>query len=310
VAVVVPCHDEAASITRVVIDFAAALPGAQIYVYDNASSDQTSALAEQAGAIVYREPRKGKGNVTRRMFADVDADVYVMVDGDGTYDASSSPKMLDLLLHDRLDMVVGTRQPVADDANVYRKGHSTGNAAFSRALNAVLGGCFTDIFSGYRVMSKRFVKSFPIQSTGFEIETELSAHAVEVGAAYAEVPTAYGSRDDGSSSKLRTYRDGTRIMFTLIRLFEAMRPLQFFAICFALLTAVAFALGIPVVNDYARTGLVLRFPTAILAMSVQIVAFLCLTSGVILKSVRRARQEARRLVYLQHRAPSSIDSRS
>ncbi|MGH9076823.1 MAG: glycosyltransferase family 2 protein [Acidimicrobiales bacterium] len=307
VAVLVPCHNEEASIARVVTDFAAALPTADIFVYDNASSDDTFGCAVSAGAVVYREPRPGKGRVVRRMFADVDADVYVIVDGDSTYDAAAAPQMIELLRRNRLDMVVGARHPVVGDSGVYRKGHSTGNAAFSRAMRALLGGGFTDIFSGYRVMSRRFVKSFPVQSTGFEIETELSAHAVEVNAACAEVSTAYGSRGGDSASKLRTYRDGTRILLTLLRLFEAMRPLQFFGICFTLLTAVALVLGVPVIGEYARSGLVLRFPTAILAVSVQVIAFLCLASGVILKSVRRSRQEARLLAYLHYPAPPGPD---
>lgn len=299
IAVLVPCHNEGHAVASVVNGFRAAIPTAVIYVYDNASTDATAAKAREAGAIVGFEARRGKGNVMRRMFADVDADVYVMVDGDGTYDPSSAPKMIEMVLEQRLDMVVGARRPVADDGGiVYRKGHTTGNALFTKILKALVGGEFTDIFSGYRAMSRRFVKSMPVHSSGFEIETELSAHAVEVDAACAEVQTAYGSRLDGSTSKLNTYRDGLRIAGTILRLFESIRPLQFFSLCFAVLTAVALILGIPVIEEFARSGLVERFPTAILAVSVQIVAFLCLASGTILKSVQRARQEARRLAYL------------
>jgi glycosyltransferase involved in cell wall biosynthesis len=298
VAVLIPCLNEAASIGRVVRDFRSALPDASVHVCDNASTDDTAACALQAGAMVTREPRRGKGNVVRRMMADVDADVYVMVDGDGTYEASAAPPMVARLTHEQLDMVVATRQPIPDSGVVYRHGHATGNTAFSRALRNELGGSFTDVFSGYRVMSRRFVKSFPSHSTGFEIETELSAHAVDIGASCAEIPTAYGCRDDGSESKLNTYRDGFRILFHLIRLVESMRPLQFFTFWFLVLTAIALALGIPVVGEYERTGFVARFPTAFLAASLQVVAFLSLVSGVILNSVRVTRQEAKRLAYL------------
>lgn len=303
VAVLVPCHNEEQSVGSVVRSFHAVLPDAEVYVYDNGSSDATSKVAAAAGAIVCREPRLGKGNVMRRMFADVDADVYVVVDGDGTYDARSSAAMIELLLRDRLDMVVGSRQPIVEETDVYRRGHTAGNVAFSRLLRALLGGGFTDIFSGYRVMSRRLVKSFPVQSAGFEIETELSAHAVEVGAACAEFPTAYGNRTEGTASKLHTYRDGFRILVSLVRLWEAMRPLRFFALGFGLLTIVSIVLAIPLISEFERTGLVARFPTAILATAIQIVAFLSLVCGIILKSVRRARQEVKRLAYLQYPPP-------
>jgi hypothetical protein len=222
-----------------------------------------------------------------------------LVDGDGTYDPSAAPKMIDQLFRERLDMVVGSRVPVEGDPDVYRKGHTSGNAMMTRVLRLLFGADFTDIFSGYRVLSRRFVKSLPVSSAGFEIETEISTHAVRVRAACSETRTAYGSRMEDSSSKLRTYRDGTRILLTMIRLFEEMRPLQFFGICFALLTVVALALGVPVVGDYARTGQVLRFPTAILAVSIQVIAFICLAAGIILRSVGHARDEQRRLTYLQ-----------
>jgi glycosyltransferase involved in cell wall biosynthesis len=298
VAVLLPCYNEQATIGRVVAEFRASLPTATLYVYDNASNDRTADVARSAGATVRVETRRGKGNVMRTMFADIDADVYVIADGDGTYDASVAPRMVHDLLSRRLDMVVGARDPVPDDRDVYRTGHITGNALFSRALRTLFGGDFTDIFSGYRVMSRRFVKSFPVFSAGFEIETELSAHAVRVMARSTEVRTSYRSREADSVSKLRTYRDGCRIFFTMVRLFEEMRPLQFFTICSALLTALALGLGVPVVNEFAHTGYVDRFPTAILAVSIQIVAFLCFASGVILRSVGRARDETRRLAYL------------
>ena len=302
-AVLVPCHNEERAIAAVVRGFHASLPHATIYVYDNGSTDATSAVAEAAGAIVRREPRRGKGNVMRRMFADVDADLYVLVDGDDTYDACAASLMVELLQRERLDMVVGSRRPVTTDSEVYRPGHTAGNAMFSRLLQALLGGGFSDILSGYRVMSRRLVKSFPVQSTGFEIETELSAHAVEVGATCAELPASYRSRSAGSTSKLHTYRDGFRILISLFRLWEAMRPLQFFALWFGLLTALSLVLAIPVITEFEHTGYVARFPTAILATAIQIVAFLTLACGIILKSVRRARQEVKRLAYLQHPAP-------
>lgn len=309
VAVIIPCFNEEMAIASVVSAFRDALPDAHIYVYDNASTDATVARARRAGAHVGHEARRGKGNVMRKMFADVEADVYVMVDGDGTYDPAAAPTMVERLVNERLDMVVGARRPDAQDQGVvYRKGHTTGNAAFTRALRALIGGEFGDVFSGYRVMSRRFVKSMPVHSSGFEIETELSAHAVEIAASCAEVATRYGSRQDGSASKLNTYRDGLRIARTIIRLFEAVRPLQFFALCFMALTATALALAVPVVDQFARTGLVPRFPTAILAASIEIVALLCLACGIILRSVQRTRQEARRLVYLSIGPPGGDPS--
>jgi glycosyltransferase involved in cell wall biosynthesis len=301
VAVLIPCFNEEAAIATVVADFRAALPEAEIYVYDNNSTDATMERAMAAGAVVRTEPRQGKGNVVRRMFADVDADVYVMVDGDNTYDASTARLMVDMLIDRRLDMVVAARVPVGDAA--HRRGHALGNAAFTRLLKLLFGGGFTDVFSGFRAMSRRFVKSFPVRSDGFEIETELSAHAQEIVASVAEVPSAFGAREAGAESKLRTVRDGARILVTALRLFENMRPLQFFGILFLLLTALALALGIPVVNEYRETGLVLRFPTAILAAAIQTVAFISLTAGLVLKSVRSARQEARRLAYLRYDPP-------
>jgi hypothetical protein len=299
IAVVVPCHNEEGSVTHVVHDFREALPEAEIFVFDNGSTDATAERAKAAGATVRREPRLGKGNVVRRMFADVEADIYVMVDGDATYDAGAARGMVDLLLDEQLDMVVGCRAPAAGDDTAYRRGHAAGNVWFTRILRAVFGGDFTDVFSGYRVMSRRLVKSFPVQSAGFEIETELSVHAVQVGAACAEVPTVYGSRQHGTDSKLRTGRDGIRILFRSIGLFRQMRPMQFFGLLFVLLTALALVLGIPIIDEYVRTGLVPRFPTAILAAAVQTVAFICLTCGLVLENVVRARKEARRLAYLQ-----------
>jgi glycosyltransferase involved in cell wall biosynthesis len=309
VAVVIPCHNEEHAIASVVHDFRQALPEADIYVYDNQSTDATRDRAITAGAIVRGEPRLGKGNVVRRMFADVDADIYVMVDGDGTYHAPTARRMVDMLIDDHLDMVVGRRERVADDDRAYRRGHSTGNAAFARVFRLLYGSDFTDAFSGYRVMSRRFVKSFPGTSSGFEIETELSAHAATVSALCAEVPTPYRSRNEHSDSKLRTYRDGARILRVSLQLFKELRPLQFFGILFLVLTAIALGFGIPVVDEYAHSGQVLRFPTAILAAAIQTVAFICLTCGLVLQSVGRARQEVRRLAYLQIESPGGCRRR-
>lgn len=301
-AVLLPCHNEEASVASVIETFGTALPDARIYVCDNASTDATTARALAAGATVLHENRRGKGHAVRRLFADVEADVYILADGDGTYDAASAPAMVARLVREHLDMVVGTRQAEPDDPKAYRRGHATGNTLLTTAFRVCLGGSFTDVLSGYRVMSRRLVKSFPVHADGFDIEAELTAHTVEIDANWLEVPTPYGSREEGSESKLRTYRDGFRIALSLARLFEAMYPLRFFLICFGVLTAIALALGIPIVEDYNRTGLVLRLPTAVLASSIQIVAFLSLACGVILKSVKLARQEGKRLTYLQQGA--------
>ncbi len=299
VAVLVPCLNEEHAIGTVVSEFARALPTAQIFVYDNGSSDQTVAEARSAGATVRFESRRGKGNVVRRMFSDVDADIYVLVDGNGTYDASSAPEMVKRLVSDHLDMVTGTRVVVDDGQAAYRRGHAVGNVIFTKVVRALFAGQFTDVLSGYRVLSRRFVKSLPMFSSGFEIETELCAHADRIGIATAEVATPYTSRHEDSSSKLRTVPDGVRILTALVRLIEETRPLQFFTTVFALLTIIALVLGIPVFDEYARLGRVPRFPTAILAVSIQIVAFLALLAGVILRSVARTRDEMRQLMYLQ-----------
>jgi glycosyltransferase involved in cell wall biosynthesis len=299
IAVLVPCRNEERSIAEVVTGFRAALPAAEVYVYDNASTDDTIARALDAGASVGIERRRGKGNVVCRMFADLDADIYVLVDGDGTYDASAAPAMVDLLVRERLDMVVGARTAVgADAAAAYPRGHMFGNWLFTRLFRMLFGTAFTDVFSGYRIVSRRFVKSFPVRFPGFEIETELAAHTVDIGLPYAEVVTAYRARGEGSERKLRTVRDGFRIAVAAVLLFKEMRPARFFALIALLLTALALALGIPVVNEFIDTGLVLRLPTAVLAASIQIVAFICLTAGLVLDSVCRGRREARRLVYL------------
>jgi glycosyltransferase involved in cell wall biosynthesis len=298
VAVLLPCYNEELTIARVVTSFQESLAGAVVYVYDNASNDRSAERARAAGAVVRPERRRGKGNVVRSMFADIDADVYVMTDADGTYDAAVAPLMVDRLLRERLDMVVGVRCPDPDE-RAYPTGHGLGNMAFSKTVRTLFGAEFTDVFSGYRVMSRRFVKSFPVTSSGFEIETELSVHAMRVNASTGEVPALYRRRQEGSSSKLRTYRDGFKILGTMVRLFEDMRPLQFFAFLAVALTIIALALGVPVVDEFRRTGLVRRYPTAFLAASVQIVAFVFLACGVILRRVGRSQAETRRLFYLQ-----------
>jgi glycosyltransferase involved in cell wall biosynthesis len=298
VAVLLPCYNEESSIFRVVQGFRAALPQAVVYVYDNASSDRTAELATAAGAVVRREERRGKGTVVCRMFADVDADVYVLADGDGTYDPADAPAMLDRLVQDNLDMVVGCRVPAAGEERTFPRGHVAGNWLFNRALKALFGGSFTDVFSGYRVMSRRFVKSFPVRFTGFEIETELVTHTVDIGLPHAEMPTTYRSRDLDSKRKLRTVRDGVRILVAALLLFKEMRPLRFFTIIAATLTLLALGLGAIPVSEFISTGLVLRLPTAVLAASIQIIAFISLTAGIILDSVCHGRRQAKRLVYL------------
>ena len=304
IAVLVPCHNEEATVGDVVREFSQLLPDSNIFVYDNASTDATTPCALDAGATVYFEPRRGKGNVLRRMFADIEADVYVMIDGDGTYDVSRAPEMVTKLLAQHLDMVIATRVPDASDDALFRRGHTAGNAFFTWAIRHSFGGQFTDVLSGYRVMSRRFVKSLPVFSSGFEIETELNAHAERVRASVLEIPTRYRSRADGSPSKLRTIRDGLHILKTILRLIEEMRPLLFFGSIFVALTAGALALGIPILDEFARTGRVPAFPSAILAGSIQVVAFLALAAGVILRSVARVRDEVRQMMYLQLPAPT------
>jgi hypothetical protein len=295
VAVLLPCQDEEATVAEVVSDFRSAIPNGHIYVYDNGSADRTVERATAAGAIVRHEHRRGKGNVVCRMFADIDADVYVMADGDGTYDPSAAPEMVHLLVEQNLDMVIGCRRAAT---GAFPRGHVLGNRLFNRILRTVFGARFTDVFSGYRVLSRRFVKSFPVRFARFEIETELTAHTVEIGLPYGEVDTAYRSRDVVSKRKLRTLRDGLRILVAAILLFKEMRPLLFFSLIAAGLTTLAIALGTVVVEEYLATGLVPRLPTAVLSASIQIVAFICLTAGLVLDSVCRSRREARRLVYL------------
>ena len=301
IAVLLPCYNEEVAIGRTVASFAAALPGATIHVYDNNSTDRTIEVARAAGAVVRTERAQGKGAVVRRMFADVDADIYVMADGDATYHAASAPAMVARLIDEQLDMVVGSR--VHDAAEAYRRGHVLGNRLMTGMLAQLFGRSFTDIFSGYRVFSRRFVKSYPALSTGFEIETDISVHALELRMPVAEIETPYAARPEGSASKLSTYRDGWRILRTIATLYRIERPLLFFGSIGALLALVAVALGIPLALTFARTGLVPRFPTAIGATGLVILAALCLFAGLILDTVVRGRREVRRLAYLAHRAP-------
>ena len=301
IAVLLPCFNEEAAIAATVRGFREALPGATVYVYDNNSRDRTRENAAEAGAVVRSERQQGKGHVVRRMFADIDADVYVMADGDLTYDPAAAPAMVDLLVTEQLDMVVGTRRHERKDA--YRGGHVVGNRIFTGLLAGLFGRSFSDIFSGYRVFSRRFVKSFPVLSAGFEIETEMSVHALELRMPVGEVETNYAARPEGSHSKLSTYGDGWKILKTIGTLYRVERPALFYGAIGALLVIVAVVLAIPLVRTYLETGLVPRFPTAILVTGMVIVAVLCFFAGLILDTVTRGRREIRRLAYLSLDAP-------
>ncbi len=296
IAVLLPCYNEEAAIAQTVAGFRAALPGAAVYVYDNNSADRTMEVAAAAGAIVRTERMQGKGNVVRRMFADIEADVYVMADGDSTYDPAAAPELVRRLIEERLDMVVGARRSEMEEA--YRRGHRLGNRLFTGLLARLFGRSFSDIFSGYRVFSRRFVKSFPALSRGFETETEISVHALELAMPVGEVVTAYGARPEGSASKLSTYRDGWRIMRTILHLFRIERPVLFYGGFAAFLAAIALVLAIPLVVTFAQTGLVPRFPTAILVTGLMIVSVISFAVGLILDTVVRGRREVRRLHYL------------
>ena len=301
IAVLLPCYNEEAAIAATVAGFRAALPGATVYVYDNNSRDRTREIAAEAGAIVRTESQQGKGHVVRRMFADIDADVYVMADGDLTYDPRAAPAMVDLLVADQLDMVVGARRHEEKDA--YRGGHVLGNKVFTGLLAGLFGRSFSDIFSGYRVFSRRFVKSFPVLSSGFEIETEISVHALELRMPVGEIETVYAARPEGSESKLSTWSDGWRILKTIVTLYRIERPVLFYGSIGALLVALAIVLAVPLAITYVNTGLVPRFPTAILVTGIIIVAVLCFFAGLILDTVTRGRREVRRLAYLSLAAP-------
>ncbi len=301
IAVLLPCYNEAAAISQTIADFKAALPNAIIYVYDNNSRDGTVEVAKSAGAIVRTERMQGKGHVVRRMFADIDADIYVMADGDATYEAGAAAALVARLVDEQLDMVVGARKSEVEAA--YRRGHRFGNAMLTGMLARIFGRTFTDILSGYRVFSRRFVKSFPVLSSGFEIETEISVHALELRMPVAEVMTAYAARPEGSESKLSTYRDGFRILNTIMTLFRYERPMLFFgALAFAM-AAASIILAVPLVFTYIETGLVPRFPTAILSTGLMILSALNGMCGLILDTVVRGRREVRRLAYLAYPAP-------
>lgn len=296
VAVLIPCYDEATTIGRVVADFRAALPTAAIHVYDNNSTDSTAAIAAAAGAIVRREPLQGKGNVVRRMFGDIDADVYVMVDGDDTYDASRAPELITVLVGEQLDMVNAAR--VTSEQAAYRLGHRFGNRLLTGVVGAVFGRQFGDMLSGYRVLSRRFVKSFPSLSSGFEIETELTIHALELRMKVREIDTTYRARQGASVSKLNTLRDGLRIARTILLFIKEERPLQFFASIAAMFAVTAILLAIPIFLDYFATGLVPRLPTAVLSTGLMLLAFMALACGLVLDTVTIGRREVKRLHYL------------
>ena len=296
VAVLIPCHDEAVAISTVVTDFRAALPDAEIYVYDNNSRDGTAAGARASGASVRSERMQGKGHVVRRMFADIEADIYVLVDGDDTYEAAAAPDMVRHLIEERLDMVNGARLSCA--AAAYRPGHRFGNAALTGLVRSVFGSRISDMLSGYRVFSRRFVKSFPAMSSGFETETEFTVHALELNMPVGEMPTAYRERPAGSHSKLRTWSDGLRILRMIVILVKEKRPLQFFSAIAACLLALGTGLGLPVAAEFFRTGLVPRLPTAVLATGLELLASLSLVCGLILDSVARGRREQKLLAYL------------
>ena len=305
IAVILPCYNEAGAIVQTVQDFRRALPAADIYVFDNNSADGSYELAANAGAIVRRVAQQGKGHVVRRMFADVEADIYVMADGDATYEAAAAPRLVAAMLEDNLDMVVGARRSEVEEA--YRRGHRFGNWALTSLLKQLFGRSFTDILTGYRVFSRRFVKSFPVLSAGFEIETEISVHALELSMPVSEIMTVYGARPEGSASKLSTYRDGWRILRTIFTLYRIEKPILFFGIIATLLAAAGIILATPLIITYIETGLVPRFPTAILVTGLMILATLSGMCGLILDTVVRGRREVRRLAYLTFPAPSNFE---
>jgi glycosyltransferase involved in cell wall biosynthesis len=296
IAVLVPCLNEAVAIGKVITDFKRALPTATIFVYDNGSTDGTADIARGAGAVVRIEPMRGKGNVVRRMFADVEADVFVLMDGDDTYDAASAPGLVDLLIAQSLDMINGARR--SESKQAYRRGHGFGNRLLTGLVTLFFGKRITDLLSGYRVLSRRFVKSYPALASGFEIETELSVHALQLRVPLLEVPTAYKERPKGSSSKLSTYSDGLRILRTIVYLVKEEKPFAFFSAIAGLVALASLALGVPVIAEFMRTGLVPRLPTALLAAALMLLSFLSFTCGLVLDTVSRGRMETKRLSYL------------
>ncbi|HTP76578.1 MAG TPA: glycosyltransferase family 2 protein [Rhizomicrobium sp.] len=304
IAVILPCYNEEAAIAKTVRDFRAALPTAKVYVYDNNSKDRTAQVAREAGAIVRSEMRQGKGNVMRRMFADVEADIYVLADGDDTYDAAAAPALIRRLVEDGLDIVTGRR--VHTQAGAYRAGHVLGNRMLTGLTSLMFNVRLGDMLSGYRIMSRRFVKSFPSAVEGFGIETELTVHGVRLLVPMAEVATKYKERPEGSVSKLSTYRDGLRILFTIVGLMRRERPLIFFGSVFVFFALLSFVVGIPVVIEYFETGLVPRLPTAVLVTGTMILAFLSLFTGLILDTVTRGRWEQKRVSYLAIPGPQDL----
>jgi glycosyltransferase involved in cell wall biosynthesis len=308
IAVLIPCYNEEATIGKVVADFKSALPEATIYVYDNNSTDRTVEVAARAGAVVRRELHQGKGRVVRRMFTDVDADIYVLVDGDATYDAPSARAMIAKLVGERLDMVCAIR--VDRDEAAYRRGHRFGNRLLTGFVSHVFGRSFSDLLSGYRVFTRRFVKSFPVLSGGFEIETELTVHALELELPVGEVGTPYYSRPAGSSSKLNTWRDGLRILRMVLKLYRSERPLPFFAGIGGALAVVSIGLAVPIVITYMQEGIVPRLPTAVLSTGLMLLASLSLACGLVLDTVTRGRREVKLLAYLAQRAPAEERRRS
>ena len=296
IAVLLPCYNEEKTVGDVVARFREVLPGATIYVYDNNSSDLTALRARSAGAVVVREPRQGKGNVVRRMFADIEADVYLMADGDGTYAPEDAPQLINLLLTERADMAVGTRRGVTDDAG--RAGHAFGNRIFNSLYKFLFGRDFTDIFSGYRAFTRRFVKSFPAVSGGFEIETEMSVHASVLKLPVSEMALDYGRRPEGSASKLSTFRDGARILWMFAMLLKETRPLRFFGAFSLVFLFASIGTMVPVLAEYFKTGLVPRMPTWVFSMALALFSMLSLVAGLILDSVARGRAEQKRIFYL------------
>ena len=309
VALIVPCFNEEVAIGRVIESFHLAMPGLNTFIFDNNSSDNTASAARAAGAEVVTVKLRGKGNVVRRMFADVDADIYVMVDGDATYDALSVTALIDALIDQHLDMVVGCRQTEVEESGfAYRRGHQFGNKLLTQSVSRIFGGAFTDMLSGYRAFTKRYAKSFPALSHGFEIETELTVHALELRMPYGEIVTPYSARPDGSESKLSTYKDGLKILITIGRLYITERPFSFFGICAAVLALSSLFIAVPVATEYISTGLVPRLPTAVLSASMMVCALLSFACGLILDNVTRGRQEAKRLAYLNIPGPGRLAS--
>ena len=312
IAAVVPCHNEEAAVAKVVTDLMASVPGITVYVYDNCSTDRTVERARAAGAVVRSEPLKGKGNVVRRAFADIDADIYLLIDGDDTYDATAAPAMIEKLITENLDHVLGVRREVehASGPSAYRPAHETGNRLLNRIVCAIFGDTLGDMLSGYRIFSRRFVKSFPAVSREFEIETELTVHSLALRIPSASVPVAFKDRAAGSESKLRTYRDGFKILKVIVGLTRHERPIYFFGLVAALTTALAVFLGIPVLATYLETNMVPRFPTLIVSTFLVLASCLSIAAGLILDGIRQARHEHSRLAYMRLPSVTILDPQS